>query len=115
MYSTNLQSHSQNVLKLTAIHKERLKFWSEFYAREKTILLKDFRGDIEIDKLAFEQSKGELESFFYALDEEIGRDRTKNRLEAQKRYDGFKDMVSVQSEYYSTIIPVVTVTPSSFS
>lgn len=94
MYSTSLQSHSQIVFKLTAIHEERLKFWSDFYAREKDILLKDFRRDIQVDRLSFEQSNRELECFYFALDEEIGIDRTKHQTKAQKRLDGFKDMVS---------------------
>lgn len=94
MFSKNLQSHSQIILKLTTIHEERLKFWSEFYNHEKEILLKRFHEDISKDKANFEASKCDLECFYFALDEEIKTDVAKTRNKAQNRVDGFRNMVS---------------------
>lgn len=94
VYAKNLQSHTQNVLKLVDIHEKRLEFWYDFYSQEKEILLKEFYEDIKTNQAALVQSKAELECVYYALEEETAVDRTKNQNKAQKTLDGFRDMVS---------------------
>lgn len=94
VYAKNLQSHSQNVQRLTAIHKERLKFWFDFYAQEKAVLLKEFRDDVIKNRRSFEESKTDLECVYFAINEEIGLNHTKNQNKAQKRLDEIQDMVS---------------------
>lgn len=94
IFSKNLQSHSHIMFKLSAIHEERLRFWCDFYTREKSILLGKFYQDIALDKQAFENSKCDLECFYFYLDEEIRRDDTKTWNKAQTRLDGFRNLVS---------------------
>lgn len=95
LYSKNLQSHTENVRTLTTIHGERLKFWSDFYVHEKTILLKEFGDDVKLNRQAFEESKSELECVYFAIEEEIDQTQTKNQTKAQKRLDEVHDMVSL--------------------
>lgn len=80
--------------KLSAIHELRLRFWCDFYSREKSILLEQFYEDIALDKQSFEKSKCDLECFYFDIEEEIRRDDSKSTEQAQMRLDGFRNLVS---------------------
>lgn len=94
MYAKNLHSHSDNLRKITEIHNERLKFWHDFYTREKAIMLKEFRESIEEQQEKFKDSKCELECIYYTLEEEIATNSTNAKNNRTTRLTEFQNMVS---------------------